>query len=140
MCSDVMLLRGALTFHSLLCALPLLVIVCSVIPLAHKSAGPLLDIVVPHFGAPASASQAVGFLATDAKSYAAALLTIFASEEFRGSAAMQSMRRAARVHAASFSDQQFEAKLNELFVPFIENMQPQSSQRSRSQASKNKRQ
>jgi len=73
-----------------------------VVAIAHDSAGPREDIVVPFHGVP------TGFRATTALDYAEALAKVF-SRAFRESGEMQTMRHAAREHVvASFSDKAFD--------------------------------
>jgi len=85
-----------------------------VIPIAHCSGGPKSDIVVTEDGIE------TGFLASTAEEYAAALGRVFVSPTFRGSAAMQKMRQAARKRAAKFSDEAFIQTLQRLFVPMAQ--------------------
>ncbi|WVQ83370.1 hypothetical protein IAT38_005511 [Cryptococcus sp. DSM 104549] len=69
------------------------------IPVVHASAGPLLDIVVPHKG------QRTGYHATDAPSFAAALHEAFSLSPSQS----LKMRKAARALAVEkFSEQEFE--------------------------------
>ncbi|XP_048834127.1 GDP-Man:Man(3)GlcNAc(2)-PP-Dol alpha-1,2-mannosyltransferase [Brienomyrus brachyistius] len=67
--------------------------------LAHKSGGPLLDIVVPYEGSP------TGFLADDVATYTDAMERILAMPP----AARLEIRRNARRSVTRFSDQEFEA-------------------------------
>jgi alpha-1,2-mannosyltransferase len=85
-----------------------------VIPIAHDSGGPALDIVVRHAGQP------TGYRATSMEEYAAALLEVLGSEDIRGSADMHSMRVAARKHAANFSDEVFQTQLEKFLLPFVQ--------------------
>ena len=84
----------------------------SVIAIAHNSGGPKSDII-----APLPSGQRVGYLASNASEYAAALVEIFASDE-RGSIGMQEMRTAARQRATQFSDEVFVRQLQTYFIPF----------------------
>lgn len=69
------------------------------IVLAHRSGGPLLDIVVPYEGSP------TGFLADDVATYTDAMERILAMPP----ATRLEIRRNARRSVARFSDQEFEA-------------------------------
>jgi glycosyltransferase involved in cell wall biosynthesis len=85
-----------------------------VIPVAHDSGGPALDIVIRYQGQP------TGYRAVTADQYASAMLEVLASP-VRGSADMQDMRVAARNYvAASFSDEVFDAQLHKLLRPFVQ--------------------
>ncbi|XP_006639387.2 GDP-Man:Man(3)GlcNAc(2)-PP-Dol alpha-1,2-mannosyltransferase [Lepisosteus oculatus] len=77
--------------------------------LAHRSGGPLLDIVVPHEGG------ATGFLADDEDGYAEALERILAlSPEAR-----LEIRRNARQSVSRFSDREFEASFLSAVEPVM---------------------
>mmetsp|Transcript_26015 Transcript_26015/g.57211 ORF Transcript_26015/g.57211 Transcript_26015/m.57211 type:complete len:507 (+) Transcript_26015:101-1621(+) len=90
------------------------------IPLAHKSAGPEMDIVTPYEG------QRTGFLAVDKETYIQALLEIFSlsSEEQQKIAA--SAREAVRER---FSQDEFQRKFcQHMLLPLIGNNAPPSTE------------
>lgn len=92
------------------------------IPIAHDSGGPALDIVVRYQGHP------TGYRACDAESYATALCEVFCSE-LTGSADMQLMREKAREYVSkSFSDEVFEEQINKILMPFIKGCQAEGDE------------
>ncbi|CAL8371185.1 unnamed protein product [Arctogadus glacialis] len=82
--------------------------------LAHKSGGPMLDIVVPHHGAQ------TGFLADSDDSYAAAMETILALP----AAERLEMRRNARLSVERFSDREFESCFLSATEPLMAGLGP----------------
>lgn len=92
------------------------------VPLAHDSAGPRLDIVVPALRAPdcraladpAAASEAVGMLATTEEEYAECLHALLANPALREDLARRAMSR-----ARTFSVQNFEQNFRTCVTPFL---------------------
>lgn len=104
------------------------------VPLAHDSAGPRLDIVVPALHAPdcraladpaaagaegaaaaaAAASEAVGMLATTEEEYAECLHALLANPALREDLARRAMSR-----ARTFSVQNFEQNFRTCVTPFL---------------------
>jgi glycosyltransferase involved in cell wall biosynthesis len=78
------------------------------IMLAHNSAGPKMDIVVPYKG------EKTGFLAETDDEYAEWLFTIFTMSQKRKSA----IRDAAREHVRKFSQENFNISFMEAFKNF----------------------
>jgi len=78
------------------------------IVLAHDSGGPKLDIVVDNNG------QKIGFLASDADSYAACLNTIFSLD----AETLMNIRQNARESVKRFSD----ARFSETFLAVTEHL------------------
>ena len=73
--------------------------------IAHDSAGPQMDIVVPHKG------QKTGFLATSETDYCDAFYTVYTME----AAKRQAIRQAAREHVKRFSQKEFENNFLDAF-------------------------
>lgn len=96
------------------------------VPLAHDSAGPRLDIVVPALRAadcraladPAAgasaAGEAVGMLATTEEEYAECLHTLLSNAELR-----EGLARRAMLRARTFSVQNFEQNFRTCVTPFL---------------------
>lgn len=78
------------------------------IMLAHNSAGPKMDIVVPYKG------EKTGFLAETDDEYAEWLFTIFTMSQKRKAA----IRDAAREHVKKFSQENFNINFMEAFKNF----------------------
>jgi alpha-1,2-mannosyltransferase len=72
---------------------------------AHNSAGPQMDIVVPHNG------KSTGFLAVSEEEYCDALYTIYTMKK----EARDSIREAAREHVKKFSQEKFNENFLEAF-------------------------
>lgn len=96
------------------------------VPLAHDSAGPRLDIVVPalrapdcralaeHTGDAGAAAEAVGMLATTEEEYAECLHTLLSNAELR-----EGLARRAMLRARTFSVQNFEQNFCTCVTPFL---------------------
>ncbi|KAL5205944.1 hypothetical protein ABZP36_034153 [Zizania latifolia] len=79
------------------------------IPIAHKSAGPMMDIVLDEDG------QQTGFLASEKEEYAEAILKVLRMSE----AERQEMAAAARKRAQRFSEQRFHEDFTEAVRPIL---------------------
>ena len=82
------------------------------IPIAHNSAGPQMDIVVPSFqtGAKVGNDSATGFLAVEPGEYAEAMANVFSLSPAKKS----KIRTNARSHASErFSEELFEKKFRD---------------------------
>ena len=82
------------------------------IPIAHNSAGPQMDIVVPSFqtGAKVGNDSATGFLAVEPEEYAEAMANVFSLSPAKKS----KIRTNARSHASErFSEELFEKKFRD---------------------------
>ena len=75
---------------------------------AHNSAGPKMDIVVPHKG------EQTGFLAGNEEEFAESLYAIYTMPVKKRS----SIREAAREHVKKFSQEQFDVEFMEAFNNF----------------------
>lgn len=89
------------------------------IPIAHRSAGPLMDIVVPSFDLnkkDGENTNATGFLATEPEEYAAAMAKVLTlPETTKGRIRMQ-----ARSHASErFSEELFDRRFRACLVPLL---------------------
>lgn len=86
------------------------------VPIAHDSAGPREDIVVPEPSDCGGPPQPTGYRCTQLEEYAAAIVEVLGMEQ------LDRMRiaAAARRRAAQFSDQRFE----EAFIAVMEKVLP----------------
>jgi alpha-1,2-mannosyltransferase len=89
------------------------------IPIAHRSAGPLMDIVVPSYESDQSDhdnTRATGFLATEPEEYAAAMATVLTLPE----ATKGRMRAQGRSHASEcFSEELFDRRFRACIEPLL---------------------
>jgi len=79
------------------------------IPIAHKSAGPMMDIVLDEDG------HQTGFLASEKEEFAVAILKVLRMPE----AERQEMAAAARKRAQRFSEQRFHEDFTEVVRPVL---------------------
>ena len=86
---------------------------------AHRSAGPLMDIVVPSYESDRSDhenTRATGFLATEPEEYAAAMATVLTLPE----ATKGRMRAQGRSHASEcFSEELFDRRFRACIEPLL---------------------
>ena len=98
------------------------------IPVAHKSAGPAMDIVVPAFandGSIKNESEAVGFLASTEAEYAACMLRALRMDD----AARDATARRARARAARFGEARFAEGLRAALAGSMEEMDARDKRR-----------
>jgi alpha-1,2-mannosyltransferase len=79
-----------------------------VIPIAHRSGGPLHDIVIEYN------HGNTGYLATTVEEYASCIYKILDDEKYTGSDEMEAMRQRARQRSQEFSDEGFSKHVTEL--------------------------